>query len=64
MPILTLLVVLCVLGLAAYLAQRAPFIAEPVKTIIVWLIVAVALYLVLSATGVIDMLRSVKTPHV
>ncbi len=64
MPILTLLAWLLALA-GVVIAVRAfmPESAQPIKKIIVWVLAAIAVWLILDAFGVIDILRGMRTPR-
>lgn len=64
MSLLVLLLVICLVGLAVYLIHKATWIAQPFKTIAMVVGVAVVLWFVLDAFGVIDLIRGVKVPRV
>jgi len=62
MSVIALVVILVVLGVVAWLVNKAPMGAT-MKTIVNVVLVVVALLLVLSAFGVWDQVRSLKVPR-
>lgn len=64
MSLYDLIILLIVLGLVAFLIQRFAPIEARFKSIIVWLLVIVAVFIVLNATGACAVIKSMAVPHV
>lgn len=65
MSLYEMVVILAVLGIVLYLFNRyATFIAQPAKQIITWVVVGVMIFVVLQATGILSVFKTVQVPHV
>lgn len=64
MSLVSLLVVLIVLGVVAYLIYAFMPMEPRIKQILLWVILAVAIFVVLQAFGVCDVLKQQPVPHV
>ena len=64
MSLVTLLIVLIVLGVVAYAIKTYLPMEPAIKTLLLWVILAVAVVVVLSAFGVCDALRAQTVPRV
>ncbi len=65
MPLLQLLVWLIVLGVCVILARKfLPESMQPIKNIIIAVIVIIAVLITLSAFGILDALRGINTPRI
>lgn len=64
MPLITLLIILIVLGVIAYLISAYAPMEPRIKSIAVWVIIIVALFFVASAFGVCDAIRGTTVPKV
>jgi hypothetical protein len=62
MSLVSLLVVLVVLGVVAYVISRYVPMEARIKSIAIWVIVIIALFIVLSAFGVCDALKGTAVP--
>lgn len=64
MSLLTLLLVVVLLGVLAYVIGRLPWVAPPFKGIAIVVCIIIAGFLVLNAFGVLDALSGVRVPRV
>jgi len=60
MDLVQLIVVLFVLAVVWYLVSVAPFIGGPIKQVILWLIVLIAVLLILQAFGIIGAIGNIR----
>jgi cation transporter-like permease len=62
MSLVTLIIVLIVLGVVAYLISSYLPMEPRIKTILIWVIIIVALVIVLNAFGVCSALKGTAVP--
>jgi type III secretory pathway component EscS len=64
MSLLALVVVIALIGLVVGLVQRAPWIDGTFKTLTWWVGVVAAVFAILVAFGVLDLIQSIQVPRV
>lgn len=65
MSLISLVVSLLVIAVIVILVRMfLPETAQPVKNLIIWVLFAIAIWLVLVAFGVLDALSGMRTPHI
>lgn len=63
MSLVQLIIILVCLGILAYVVNRFLPADARIKSIIVWVIIIVAVLIVLSAFGILDVLRGIAVPR-
>jgi hypothetical protein len=64
MPVVTLFAWLLVIAILVIVVRMVmPESAQPIKNLIIWALVAVAVFILLDAFGVLDALRGIRTPR-